>query len=207
MSSISKSARVLANHRITFCSKSTCDQRREKSSLYVLPPVWERRMIATRRWTGAAPKMRFSSSSVSILRVGLSRSSLKCLTSAAGFSARYFIFIAKSSMHFKHSSSRLTVAPFTVDPNLFRLHGRETHRCIRDWAQLEIASTIRTSRLLVAFVRSDRKMKARLGILPTPFPEKTLCVLKLAVSDNFPKLPFMLPNCEAISKIKSRTRR
>jgi hypothetical protein len=76
---------TLLSRRITFCSKSTCDQRREKPSLYVLPPVWERRMIATRRWTGAASKMRFSSSSVSILRVGLSRSSLKCLTSAAGF--------------------------------------------------------------------------------------------------------------------------
>ncbi len=75
--------------------------------------------MATRRWTGAASKMRFSSASVSILRVGLSRSSLKCLTSAAGFSAMYFLFIAKSSMHFKHSSSRLTVAPFTVWPILF----------------------------------------------------------------------------------------
>src|ERR1051326_741260 len=110
---------TLLSRRITLCSKSTCDQRSEKPSLYVLPPVWERRMIATRRWTGAASKMRFSSSSVSILRVGLSRSSLKCLTWAAGFSAMYFLFIAKSNMHFKHSSSRLTVAPFTVCPGLF----------------------------------------------------------------------------------------
>jgi hypothetical protein len=62
------------SRRFTFYSKSTCDQRRKKPSLYVVPPVWERRMIATRRWTGAASKMRFSSSSGRILRVGLSRS-------------------------------------------------------------------------------------------------------------------------------------
>src|SRR5260370_60531 len=58
--------------------------------------------------------MRRASSRGSILRVGLSRSSLKCFTSEAGFSAIYLRFVAKSSMHFKHSSSRLTVAPFTV---------------------------------------------------------------------------------------------
>src|SRR6266853_2196470 len=43
--------------RINLFSKSTCDQRSEKPSLYVLPPVWARRMIATRRSAGATSKM------------------------------------------------------------------------------------------------------------------------------------------------------
>jgi hypothetical protein len=67
--------------------------------------------------------MRCSSSTVSILRTGRSRSSLKCFTDEAGFSGMYFRLQARSNTHFRHSSSRFTVAPFT-----FRL-GAIAHFC------------------------------------------------------------------------------
>src|SRR6266404_6280815 len=90
--------------------------------------------------------MRRSSSMVSILRVGLSRSSLKCLTMEAGFSAMYLRFVAKSSMHFKHSSSRLTVAPLTVWLGLF------FDGCCRRWSRY--ASTIPT--VMLSSLRSPK---------------------------------------------------
>jgi hypothetical protein len=87
----------------------------QRESLAVGSPArLERRIMATRRWGGAASRIRSSSSTVSILRMGRSRSSLKCFSAAEGFSGIYFRMTPRSKTHFRHSSSRLTVAPFMV---------------------------------------------------------------------------------------------